>query len=183
MRLFFAAYLSRENMDIYGSLVDGLIQDHPRVLRSVPRHTQHLTLAFLGELAESDADICAQTLDRVSPFEAFDYSLGIPSLLMGRGRPRLIRADVTAGDDRIRSIQEALVCNCPPADLEKAFTVGGQWRRGWPLPLPILFYGTVDVPPRAPAVQGLLHPVVRPVCNIWGAAHRRSSASILAPSR
>ena len=109
MRLFYAAYLSRENMDAYQALVDGLIQRVPGVLRSIPNRTHHLTLAFLGEIAESDLEKCSAAIDAVEGCEAFEYSLGRPSLLLGRGRPRLIRVGVTRGSDRVSKVQAALV--------------------------------------------------------------------------
>lgn len=109
MRLFYAAYLSQENMDAYQALVDGLIGEVPGVLRSIPPSTHHLTLAFLGEIAESDVKICSSALDAVKGFEAFDYALGSPSLLVSRGRPRLIRVSVSEGAEKVRKVQTALL--------------------------------------------------------------------------
>lgn len=109
MRLFYAAYLSQENMDAYQALVDDLIREVPGVLRSIPPSTHHLTLAFLGEIAESDVKICSSALDAVKRFEAFDYALGAPSLLVSRGRPRLIRVSVSEGAEKLRNAQTALL--------------------------------------------------------------------------
>ncbi len=109
MRLFYAAYLSRENMQAYQALVDYLIREVPGVLRSIPPSTHHLTLAFLGEIAESDADMCSSALDAMKRFEAFDYVLGSPSLLVSRGRPRLIRVSVSEGAEKVREVQTALL--------------------------------------------------------------------------
>jgi 2'-5' RNA ligase len=109
VRLFYAAYLSQENMDAYQALVDDLIREVPGVLRSIPSSTHHLTLAFLGEIAESDVKICSSVLDAVKRFEAFDYALGSPSLLVSRGRPRLIRVSVSEGAEKVRNVQTALL--------------------------------------------------------------------------
>ena len=109
MRLFYAAYLSRENMDAYQRLVDDLIREQPRDLRSIPRHTHHLTLAFLGEIGDCDVDNCRAALAEISGMQAFSYDLEGPSLLTGRGRPRLIRVDVAAGKEKIARVQSNLL--------------------------------------------------------------------------
>ena len=109
MRLFYAAYLTAESMQAYQAFVDSLMAEIPGTVRSVPRSTQHLTLAFLGEVADSEVAQCSSALDAVTRFETFEISLGPPSLLMGRGRPRLIRAGVISGAERIQSVQTALI--------------------------------------------------------------------------
>ena len=96
-------------MDAYQALVEGLILEVPGVLRSIPPGTHHLTLAFLGDIAESDIDRCSAALDEVGSFEAFEYSLGPPNLLSGRGRPRLVRVSTTEGVEQVRSVQKALI--------------------------------------------------------------------------
>ncbi len=111
MRLFYAACLSRENMDVYQALVDGLIQRVPGVLRSIPNRTHHLTLAFLGEIAGSEVQECSAAIDAVEGCEAFEYSLGRPSLLLGRGRPRLIRVSLSTGVQRVQEVQAALLAS------------------------------------------------------------------------
>lgn len=109
MRLFYSAYLNRENMGAYQALVDRLVHEAPGVLRSIPPLTHHLTLAFLGEIAEGDVEKCSSALDAVERFVAFEYSLGPPNILMGRGRPRLIRVSTTEGVEQVREIQTALI--------------------------------------------------------------------------
>ena len=54
MRLFYASFLSSENMQAYESLVAGVVADVPNGLRSIPERTHHLTLAFVGEVADGD---------------------------------------------------------------------------------------------------------------------------------
>jgi 2'-5' RNA ligase len=109
MRLFYAAYLSEDNMRAYQALVDHLVQEVPDTLRSVPHRTHHLTLAFLGEIDDCDADKCRAALAEISGFQAFSYNLGAPTLLVGRGRPRLVRVDVAEGGEAIRRIQSTLL--------------------------------------------------------------------------
>lgn len=96
-------------MRAYRALVDSLIAEVPGALRSVPPTTHHLTLAFLGEIPESEVDKCALALDAVETIEAFEYSLGPPNLLIGRGRPRLVRVSTTEGVEKVRAIQTALI--------------------------------------------------------------------------
>lgn len=109
MRLFYAAYLSRENMEAYQALVDRLIEGAPSVLRSVPHRSHHLTLAFLGEIGEVDLDRCSDALGTLEELEAFPLTLGPPGLLMGRGRPRLIRVGITSGEDLVHRVQTSLI--------------------------------------------------------------------------
>jgi len=109
MRLFFAAYLSPENMRAYQAFVDHLIAEVPGTLRSVPPQTHHLTLVFLGEVAEDDVAACTAALTGLRGVESFEYKLGPPALLMGRGRPRLVHASVTENIEAIAEIQARLI--------------------------------------------------------------------------
>lgn len=108
MRLFFAAYLSPESMRGYQALVDRLRSEVPGVLRPVPVQTFHLTLAFLGEIVAEDVVKCQAALDAIADTCAFDISLDKPSILMGRGQPRLIRTDITAGKKPVVEVQHRL---------------------------------------------------------------------------
>lgn len=111
MRLFYASYLSAANMRAYQSLVDSLIGDVPGVIRSIPPKSHHLTLAFLGEVAESDLDNCLSALASVERMKAFPMLLGQPSILKGRGRPRLIHTSVTDGRERVSGVQATLIAH------------------------------------------------------------------------
>lgn len=108
MRLFYAAFLSDENMRAYQVLVEKLTREVPGALRSIPAATHHLTLAFLGEIADAETEVCKSVLAPIEQLEAFDFTLGRPRILKGRGRPRLICADVTKGKERISEAQSAL---------------------------------------------------------------------------
>ncbi len=109
MRLFYAAYLAPENMLAYEALIDGLLREVPGALRSIPQQTHHLTLAFLGEIPQNRLAVCVSALSDIERRDAFPIALGRPDILMGRGRPRLVRADVTENADKIDEIQAALL--------------------------------------------------------------------------
>jgi 2'-5' RNA ligase len=111
VRLFYASYLSAANMRAYQSLVDSLIEDVPGVLRSIPPKTHHLTLAFLGEVADGDLDNCLSALTAVRRMKAFAMSFGQPGILKGRGRPRLIRTSVNDGKERVSGVQATLIAH------------------------------------------------------------------------
>ena len=111
MRLFYASYLSVANMRAYRALVDSVIEDVPGVLRSIPAKSHHLTLAFLGEVAESDLDKCLSALTSVERMAAFPMMLGQPRILKGRGRPRLIHTSVTDGRERVSGVQATLIAH------------------------------------------------------------------------
>ncbi len=108
MRLFYAAYLSQENMRAYQALVDRLMAEVPGSLRSVPHQTHHLTLAFLGEIADSQLKACKVILESVASLDSFPLSLARPRVLKGRGRPRLICVDIADGKDRVEELQKSL---------------------------------------------------------------------------
>lgn len=108
MRLFYASFLDRENMSAYESLVAELRAEVTRALRPIPTHTHHLTLAFLGETDDDDVDKCLAVLDSLKSIPAASFSLGRPRILFGRGRPRLICADVEEGGEHVVRLQQDL---------------------------------------------------------------------------
>ena len=110
MRLFFASFLAAENISAYESLVDRLRGEVPRVLRPIPAHTHHLTLAFLGEIDDDDVDGCLQVLDLVQGAPAASFELQPPRILYGRGQPRLICADLGEGGEHVSRLQ-GLLCD------------------------------------------------------------------------
>ena len=111
MRLFFATFLSHENSVAYQALVDRVMSDEPGALRPIPPQSHHLTLAFLGEIPEADAENCKAGLSAAGELETFSFSLGPPRILMGRGRPRLICVDVGVGAKQVSEVQAALVAH------------------------------------------------------------------------
>ena len=111
VRLFYAAYLSPENMRAYQDLVDRLIDDVPGVLRSIPPKSHHLTLAFLGEIRDDEVDKCATALQSVERVKTFPISLSHPRILKGRGRPRLMCVDVNDGKGKVSDVQATLIAH------------------------------------------------------------------------
>jgi 2'-5' RNA ligase len=108
MRLFYASFLAAENMSAYESLVDRLQAEVPRALRPIPAATHHLTLTFLGEIADNDVDRCLQVLDSVQDIAATSFELEPPHILYGRGQPRLICAALGDGGDQVSRLQGLL---------------------------------------------------------------------------
>jgi 2'-5' RNA ligase len=108
MRLFFASFLSAENIDAFQSLISELVAGASGALRSVPPATQHLTLAFLGEIAEQDVSECLNALTVVEDLRAIPFSLDPPRILFARKSPRLLKADISKGSERVAELQESL---------------------------------------------------------------------------
>jgi 2'-5' RNA ligase len=108
MRLFYASFLAPENISAYESLVDRLRAEVPQALRPIPARTHHLTLAFLGEVADGDVDSCLEILGASTSFSVSDFSLGPPRILYGRGQPRLICTDLVEGAEHVAALQELL---------------------------------------------------------------------------
>ena len=75
MRLFFASFLGSDLMRSYESLVADLAAEVPDALRSVPKGTQHITLAFLGEIEDSATIRELKPAGRRTPFESAASSL------------------------------------------------------------------------------------------------------------
>jgi 2'-5' RNA ligase len=108
MRLFYASFLAPENMSAYESLVDSLRAEVTQALRPIPARTHHLTLAFLGEVADGDVDKCLEILESVKGSPTSSLSLGHPRILYGRGRPRLICTDLAEGGEQVARLQQLL---------------------------------------------------------------------------
>ena len=110
MRLFYAAFLSQENKLAYQALVDRVMSDAPGALRPIPPGSHHLTLAFLGEIADNDVDRCLKVLDSVQGTAAASFELEPPRILYGRGQPRLVHAALGEGADEVSRLQ-GLLCD------------------------------------------------------------------------
>jgi 2'-5' RNA ligase len=109
MRLFYAAFLGLESIDAYDALVAELVARASGALRSVPRGTQHLTLGFLGEVADTEVRACTAALDAVERLRAIPFVLEPPGILFARRTPRLIKADVSKGSRPIVELQRLLL--------------------------------------------------------------------------
>ena len=108
MRLFYASFLSSENVSFYESLVAGLMAEVPGALRPVPAKSQHLTLAFIGETSEQDVDKCVDVLAVVKRFGPISISLDPPRILSSRKWPRLICTDLLDGAEQVAALQKDL---------------------------------------------------------------------------
>jgi 2'-5' RNA ligase len=108
LRLFYASFLSAENSEACESLVARVIADAPRSLRPVPGASQHLTHAFLGEIDDARVEGLLALLESFSRAPAIPFRLGAPTVLSGRGAPRLVKIDLVAGGDRIAGLQGRL---------------------------------------------------------------------------
>jgi 2'-5' RNA ligase len=108
MRLFIASFLSLENIAAYQSLIDELVAEAAGTLRSVPPGTQHLTLGFLGEVSEQDLPECLGAMAVVERLRAISISLDPPQILSARRSPRLLKADVAQGAERVSELQRLL---------------------------------------------------------------------------
>ena len=111
MRLFLASFLSPDNREFYDSLVSDVISDVPDTLRPVPRDTQHLTMVFLGDIADTDLHGCVQALEAVGGIVAIRFALGPPRIMFARRSPRLVCVDLTSGVERVSALQKRLHIN------------------------------------------------------------------------
>jgi 2'-5' RNA ligase len=105
MRLFLASFLSLENTAAYESLVADVIADVPDTIRPVPSRTQHLTIVFLGDVADADLSTCLQILECVREIDAFSFALSPPRILFSRRSPRLICADLASESESVAMLQ------------------------------------------------------------------------------
>jgi 2'-5' RNA ligase len=108
MRVFYASFLSSENMRAYEELVAGAMGAVPHALRPVPTGTQHLTIAFLGDIAEGEVETYLEILAAVKDLEAIPFTLDEPSILYSRQTPRLVKAKLREGAERISRLQELI---------------------------------------------------------------------------
>jgi 2'-5' RNA ligase len=108
MRLFYASFLSEKNRAACESLVARVSSDVPRSLRPVPRGSHHLTHAFLGEVAEGEVEGLVALLEELREIPAFAFRLAAPTILMGRGSPRLVKVDLQEGGEQVVRLQERL---------------------------------------------------------------------------
>jgi 2'-5' RNA ligase len=108
MRLFYASFLSPGSREAYESLVARIATEVPGSLRPVPRGSHHLTHAFLGEIAESEVESFLGLLEGLADLPAIRFALGPPSVLFGRGSPRLVKVDLLEGGEQVSRLQERL---------------------------------------------------------------------------
>lgn len=98
MRIFAAVVLSDENQRRLHQPVDWLVQAHATVLRAIPDHTAHMTMAFVGEVEERSVAAIGEALQEVARRRRpIDIELSGPRVLRARHDPRLIMLPVTVG--------------------------------------------------------------------------------------
>jgi 2'-5' RNA ligase len=110
VRLFVATFASDENQVFYGEYVRDLVARTEGALKVIPKHSAHLTHAFLGELDDRTAiDVIDDLQDVAGAWSAIAIQFGPPTLLYAGREPRLVRADVTSGGTAVRDLARQLV--------------------------------------------------------------------------
>ena len=108
MRLFLASFLSPEIAEAYESLIAEMASDVPGTIRSVPSGTLHLTIVFLGDVAEAGLSTCFRVLEHVKEFGSFDFTLSPPRIIYSHRSPRLVCVDVASGSQHVAMLQRSL---------------------------------------------------------------------------
>jgi len=108
MRLFYASFLNDANTRALESLVRQVIAELPGAIRPVPRGSLHQTLAFIGEVSDGEVDGYSKRMERVAGMPKIPFSLRPPRVLSGRGKPRLVCADLDEGSRRALALQKNL---------------------------------------------------------------------------
>jgi 2'-5' RNA ligase len=108
MRLFLASFLCQQNQVAYDSFVMALIGDVPDTLRPVPAGTQHVTMVFLGDVADAEVPTCLRGLEGVEGFDPVPFTLGTPRVLFARRSPRLLCVDLASGSRDVSALQKHL---------------------------------------------------------------------------
>jgi RNA 2',3'-cyclic 3'-phosphodiesterase len=110
VRLFVATFASGENQVFYGEYVRDLVARTEGALKVIPKHSVHLTHAFLGELDDrAAADVIDDLQDVAGAWSAISIQFGPPTILYAGREPRLVRADVTTGGTAARELARQLV--------------------------------------------------------------------------
>ena len=75
-----------------------------RALRFVDPAQVHLTVRFIGEVADEAAEAIAGVLDTAVPVPPFRLTLAAPGWLPGPSRPRVLKYDIVSGQDEVRRV-------------------------------------------------------------------------------
>ena len=84
------------------------------VVRWVPPENLHVTLWFLGELAETRAAAVLAALDQGFPFPSFSLGLGGLGAFPSSGIPRVVWLGVRDGTDSIANIHGEIAARLQP---------------------------------------------------------------------
>jgi 2'-5' RNA ligase len=66
----------------------------------------HVTVHFLGEVAEQDVSVLAEAFRRPLPVEAFDLEIGTAGTFPARGRPRVVWLGVAAKREALARVHQ-----------------------------------------------------------------------------
>lgn len=123
MRLFFALALSEPTLDALALVVESL---RARALQSdapiawESRSKMHITLKFLGEVAEDAVpSLVREALEVGRRHERFDVSLARLSAFPAEDVPRVLWIGVDAGSDHVAAIAEDIDASVATLGLER----------------------------------------------------------------
>jgi len=109
MRVFVATVLSDESQRRFRGPLIRLVEEHPHVLRAIPNHTAHVTLAFAGAAGQSDVAGIGEAMREVARTRGpLAIELAGPRVLRARQAPRLIMLPVTTGALQLDAIANDL---------------------------------------------------------------------------
>ena len=138
MRAFIAVDLEDSIKDRLITLVENL-KPAGRNIKWVARENFHLTLKFLGEIEEAQAETVRQTLIKLThQYQPFSLKLkGTGSFPPGQNRMRVIWVGLEAAPELFRFQKEKLQCfsigpaiHCPPLSCQTLWRqTEVKWRR------------------------------------------------------
>ena len=125
MRVFVAIVLSEESQRQLRAPLQRLVDAHANVLRGIPDHTAHMTMAFLGAVEERDVTAIAEAMHEVAGAHGpVAIELSGPRVLRARQEPRLLLLPVTTGiveiDAIANDLHRAITCRLRSLDLAPA---------------------------------------------------------------
>ena len=116
MRLFVGLEIDETVRGRAAAIADAaaLVLSDTLVVRWVPPENLHITLWFLGELAETRAAAALAALDKPFPFPSFGLGLGGLGAFPSSGIPRVVWLGVRDGADSIASIHGEIAARLQP---------------------------------------------------------------------
>lgn len=110
MRAFVASFLPPQDVVRIDAFVSALVESSAGVLRPVPRSSIHITHAFIGDIdRHSVSELTASVSEAIDGVGAIDIGLEPPAVLLSRGTPRLVMAEVTTGAPALHALSRAIV--------------------------------------------------------------------------
>jgi 2'-5' RNA ligase len=110
MRLFVATYLSGPVRAACDRYARALATGTGGVLRPIPPHSAHLTVAFLGEVDPDGLDqVAGAVRDGAAGYRRIEISFEAPVVLMAGRVPRLISASVEDGRDQWQELARGVL--------------------------------------------------------------------------